>query len=39
MLQNMTGAVIAGVTTALFGVPGLVFGLLIAFVYYGRSRE
>lgn len=38
MVVRMTGAVIAGIAAAAFGVPGLVIGLALAFVYYTYTK-
>jgi hypothetical protein len=35
----MTGAILAGIGGVCLGVPGMLVGLVIAFVYYGRHAK
>lgn len=39
MIRMMTGATITGVATLVLGLPGLVLGLILAFVYYGKTTK
>lgn len=36
LLQSMTGCVIAGIATYVLGLPGLLLGLVTAYLYYQR---
>lgn len=39
MIHKMTGALIVGVSAWALGNTGIVIGLLIAFVYYGKTTK
>lgn len=39
VFEGMVGATITGIVTAILGVPGLVVGLIVAYVYYGRRSK
>lgn len=39
MVNKMAGALIAGVCATVLGIPGLLLGLALAFVFYGRTKD
>lgn len=39
IVQAMVGALVTGLCAVIWGIPGLVVGLLLAGLYYGRTDK